>query len=233
MSRAGRGELVAQCRLTRTNLSAVRSDEPHSKVQVSRLSPQQAAEAGMVIAASHADYPGFRHVFPNEQTRHRALAPFMVATARDAAKHGHGLIARSSGIIGVALWMPPGTFPLSSARKARMTPALIRMALIVGRAMRRFALLGSALERAHPPEPSWYLQAMGVHPLAQRQGAGARLMAAGIALADEDHLPCYLQTSDPANVSYYERFGFELIQPAIATYPGGPTYLGMKRPPHA
>lgn len=184
----------------------------------------------MVIAASHADYPGFRHVFPNHEARRRALGPFMVATARDAAAHGHGLIAESSGVVGVALWMPPGTFPLSSARKVRMTPALIRMTLIVGGAMRRFARVGSALERAHPPEPSWYLQAMGVHPRVQRQGAGARLMAAGIALADRDRLPCYLQTSDPANVKYYERFGFELVQPAIATYPGGPTYLGMRRP---
>jgi ribosomal protein S18 acetylase RimI-like enzyme len=209
----------------------VRSDEPHGQVQVIRLSPQQAAEAGMVIAASHADYPGFRHVFPNTEARRRALGPFMVATARDAAAHGHGLIAESSGIVGVALWMPPGTFPLSSGRKVRMTPALIRMTLTVGGgAMRRFAQVGSALERAHPPEPSWYLQAMGVHPRVQRRGAGSRLMAAGIALADKDQLPCYLQTSDPANVKYYERYGFELIQPAIETYPGGPTYLGMRRP---
>lgn len=211
----------------------MRADEPHSQVQVTRLSPRQAVEAGMVIAASHADYPGFRHVFPNDEVRHRALGPFMVATARDAAAHGHGLIAESSGVVGVALWMPPGTFPLSSARKVRMAPALIRMTLIVGGAMRRFAQVGSALERAHPPEPSWYLQAIGVRPRVQRQGAGSRLMAAGIALADRDRLPCYLQTSDPANVKYYERFGFELIQPAIATYPGGPTYLGMRRPHNA
>ena len=90
-----------------------------------------------------------------------------------------------------------------------------------------------SLERAHPPDPSWYLQAMGVHPRAQRQGVGSRLMTAGIALADEDQLPCYLQTSDPANVQYYERFGFELIQPAIATFPGGPTYIGLRRASHA
>ena len=96
----------------------------------------------MVIAASHADYPGFRHVFPNDEARRRALGPFMVATARDAAAHGHGLIAESSGVVGVALWMPPGTFPLSSARKVRMTPALARMTLIVRGAMRRFAQVG-------------------------------------------------------------------------------------------
>jgi ribosomal protein S18 acetylase RimI-like enzyme len=209
----------------------VRTDEPHGQVRVTRLSRAQAADAGMVIAASHADYPGFRHVFPDTEARRRALGPFMVATARDAAAHGHGLIAETSGVVGVALWMPPGTFPLSSGRKVRMAPALIRMTLTVrGGAMRRFAQVGSALERAHPPEPSWYLQAMGVHPRAQRQGAGSRLMAAGIALADKDQLPCYLQTSDPANVKYYQRFGFELIQPAIATYPGGPTYIGMIRP---
>ncbi|HEU4540957.1 MAG TPA: GNAT family N-acetyltransferase [Jiangellaceae bacterium] len=208
----------------------MRTDDPRSPLQVNRLNPQQATAAGSVIAASHADYPAFRHVFPNTEARRRALVPFMVATVRDAAAHGHALIAESDGVIGVALWMPPGTFPLSSARKVRMAPALIRMTVIVRGAMRRFAQVGSALERAHPPEASWYLQAMGVHPRAQRQGAGSRLMAAGIALADKDQLPCYLQTSDPANVNYYERFGFRVVQPAIETYQGGPTYIGMTRP---
>ncbi|HEX6232872.1 MAG TPA: GNAT family N-acetyltransferase [Jiangellaceae bacterium] len=207
----------------------MRAEDQHNSVHVTRLRLQHVAEAGAVIAASHADYPAFRHVFPKPESRHRALVPFMVATTRDAAAHGHGLVAESDGIVGVALWMPPGAFPLSGGRKVRMTPALVRMTLIVGPAMQRFARVGSALERAHPPQPAWYLQAMGVHPGAQRQGAGAALMAAGISLANNDGLPCYLQTSDPANVGYYERFGFEVVQPAIATYPGGPTYIGMSR----
>jgi hypothetical protein len=55
-------------------------------------------------------------------------------------------------------------------------------------------------------------------------------MEPGLAGADASGLPCYLQTSDPANVAYYQRFGFEVIQPAIETIPSGHSYIGMLRP---
>ncbi|AYY13096.1 N-acetyltransferase [Actinobacteria bacterium YIM 96077] len=203
-----------------------------SGITIDRLASRQARAAGAVIAASHADYPAFRQIFPDPIMRRRALLPFMTATARDAAAHGHGLVARDGDdVLGVALWMPPGTFPPSGLRKFRMTPALIRVAVVTRRAVGRLASVGSSLEKAHPPGPSWYLQAMSVHPRAQRRGVGTRLIEPAIALADEAGHACYLQTSDPANVDYYQRFGFELTQPAIATFDGGPSYIGMSRPP--
>ena len=63
--------------------------------------------------------------------RRRVLRVFMAAAARDAAQHAHAIVAEDDrGLVGVALWMPPGTFPLSAWRKARMTPALLRVALV-------------------------------------------------------------------------------------------------------
>ena len=201
-------------------------------VQVERLDRAGAREAGDVIATSHADYPGFRYVFPDPGVRRKVLHPFMAVTARDASVHGYALIARGDdSVLGAALWMPPGTFPLSGIRKARMTGGLLRVAVAARRSLPAFMRLGTALEHAHPPGPSWYLEALGVHPRAQRRGVGTRLMAPALALADEAGLPCYLQTSDPANVDYYRRFGFEVSQPAIEVFPDGPAYIGMTRPP--
>jgi ribosomal protein S18 acetylase RimI-like enzyme len=134
-------------------------------------------------------------------------------------------------LAGVALWQKPGRFPLSLMRKARMMPALLRVALAAPRAFPRFARSGAALERAFPEEPVWYLEALGVHPNAQRRGVGGALLAAGLAVVDADHIACHLHTSDEANVAYYERWGFELTQPAFPAYAGGPTYYGMTRPP--
>jgi ribosomal protein S18 acetylase RimI-like enzyme len=201
------------------------------EVWVERLDPGEAREAGEVIAASHADYPGFRHVFPDAATRRRVLRPFMVATARDAAVHGYALVARSGdGVLGAALWMPPGAFPLSGIRKARMTGGLLRVAFAAGSSLPGFIRLGTALENAHPPQLSWYLQALGVDPRAQRRGVGTLLMTPVLATADDAGLPCYLQTSDPANIDYYRRFGFEVSQPAIEVFTDGPAYIGMTRP---
>lgn len=198
---------------------------------VARLRPRQAQVAGALLCASHADYPAFRHVLPDPRRRRRMLRPFLAASARDAAIHGHGLVARQGAeLVGVALWMPPRAFPLSTARKARMTPDLLRTLAVARGAASAFVRLGTALEHAHPSEAAWYLQALGIHPRRQRHGIGRRLVTEGIALAEEDGAPCYLQTSDPANIAYYERFGFRVTQPAIRTYPGGPTYTGLTRP---
>ena len=94
------------------------------------------------------------------------------------------------------------------------------------RAFPRFARSGAALERAFPDEPVWYLQALGVHPDAQRRGVGAALLSAGLAVIDADHVPCHLHTSDPANVEYYRRWGFQLTQPAFPAGTGGRCITG-------
>lgn len=196
------------------------------------LDPSDAAQAGELLATSHGEYPTFRHLFPDPVRRRRALRPFMTATARDAALFGRCFVARDDqAMLGVALWMPPGTFPLTAMRKARMTPALLRVALAAPRAFPPFARVGAGLEKAHPPGPLWYLQALGVQPRAQRRGLGGQLVTPALAMADESGAACHLHTSDPSNIAYYQRFGFELTQRALRVLPGGPAYLGMSREP--
>ena len=186
---------------------------------------------GQVLAASHGDYPAFRVEFPDPSVRRRFLLPFQTAAVRDSVRHSHALGAfLDDRLAGVALWQPPGTFPLSAVRKARMTPWLIRSAVVARGAFPRFARSGAALERAMPQGPVWYLLVLGVQPDAHRRGVGSALMAAGLALVDADGVPCHLHTSDPANVDYYQRWGFELTQPAFSAGTGGPTYHGMTRP---
>jgi ribosomal protein S18 acetylase RimI-like enzyme len=200
-------------------------------LRVEPLSTDDAAAAGVVLAASHHNYPAFRVEFPDPRVRQRVLLPFQTAAARDVAVYG-GLLGAylDDDLVGVALWQPPGRFPLSALRKARMTPALLQVVLAAPRTFPRFARSGAALERAFPEEPAWYLQALGIYPNAQRRGVGGALLAAGLAIVDADHVACQLHTSDKANVEYYKRWGFELTQPGFPAGPGGPTYYGMTRP---
>jgi ribosomal protein S18 acetylase RimI-like enzyme len=188
--------------------------------------------AGALLAASHGEYPAFRTLIADPAVRRRMLLPFQTAAVRDAVRNGHTYGAFiAGGLVGVALWQPPGRFPLSKTRKLRMAPALLRSAAVAPRAFPRFARSGAALEREFPAEPVWYLQALGVHPDLQRRGSGAALLAAGLVRVDADRVACYLHTSDHANLEYYRRQGFELTQPGFPAGSGGPTYYGMTRPP--
>jgi GNAT superfamily N-acetyltransferase len=195
------------------------------------LTARDASAGGALLTASHREYPAFRALFPDPHVRSRVLRPFQTAAVSDAARYGSAAGAYlEDRLVGVALWQPPGRFPLSPLRKARMTPALVQAAIAAGSTFARFARSGVALERAFPTQPLWYLQALGVHPSAQRSGIGAALLAAGLALVDADTMACHLHTSDPANVEYYQRWGFQLTQPAVPAGPDGPTYYGMTRP---
>ncbi|HEX6579159.1 MAG TPA: hypothetical protein VF082_12410, partial [Jiangellaceae bacterium] len=58
---------------------------------VSVLRPGQHGAAAAAIAAGHADYPTFRHVFPDPRRRARALQAFFSATVRDGIPLGSAL----------------------------------------------------------------------------------------------------------------------------------------------
>lgn len=201
-------------------------------VEIYKLPADRATEAGRLLAASHANYPIFRSLLPGRRARVRFLRRFMAAAARDAAVNAHALMAlESGGMVGAALWMSPGSFPLSGRRKARMAPALAAASAAAPRAMAVLGQAGSALEGAHEPGPSWYLQALGVHPDRRRQGIGRRLLLPPLRLADAAELPCHLHTSDPDNVAYYRRFGFEVVDRAAVPVNDEVGYIGMTRPP--
>lgn len=201
-------------------------------VRVRPLNRRETGWAGKVLAASHGDYPAFRVIFPKRGIRTRVLQLFMTATCRDAAGLGAAMVAEDdSGLLGVALWLPPGAFPLSPLRKIRMTPVLLRIAALAPRSMSTFAKVGSTLERSLPADPAWYLQVLGVHPRMQRSGIGRRLIEPVLARSNEDGIPCRLHTSDSSNVEYYRRYGFEVEQSEIRVGTNGPSYIAMSRAP--
>jgi GNAT superfamily N-acetyltransferase len=66
------------------------------------------------------------------------------------------------------------------------------------------------MEEAHPAMPHWYLPWFGVDCALQGQGLGSRLMTPCLDIVDRDHLPAYLDSTNPRNVPFYQRHGFEV-----------------------
>ena len=80
-----------------------------------------------------------------------------------------------------------------------------------------------------PPGPCWYLNGISVDPSAQRTGLGSALINQMLPRIDDDALPAFLDTSEPDNLGYYERFGF--LVTAELTLPNGIPLWGMTRQP--
>jgi ribosomal protein S18 acetylase RimI-like enzyme len=78
------------------------------------------------------------------------------------------------------------------------------------------------------PEPHWQLRVLGVLPGWQRRGLGSALVREGLARADRDFRPCYVETCDERNLAFYRRHGFRVLGSAPLG-PGGPAGWALRR----
>jgi ribosomal protein S18 acetylase RimI-like enzyme len=194
------------------------------------LSRGHVRAVGRVLASSHATYPSYRRLFPHSARRSAALRALFTTVARDAVGFGASSVAvAGSTVLGVAIWLPPGGFPWTLARKLRSAPSLAPVLLAAPGAVSALGRLTANAERLHPSHRHWYLEVLGVAPDAQGLGVGGQLLERGLARADHTGLPCYLETARHDNVAFYERFGFHVEADAVPLLPGGPTHWAMCR----
>jgi ribosomal protein S18 acetylase RimI-like enzyme len=189
--------------------------------------------AGAILARSHADYPSFRHLFPDPRRRARVLAAVFTGIARDAARLGsvYGAVGGDRELSGVAIWLAPGRFPWSAWRQLRGAGWMLSVLRADPGSFRAFMQTGANGARLHPPDRHWYLEAMGVDPAVQRRGIGSRLIRPVLAIADRHRLDCYLETAEPRNAEYYARHGFGVENRALQVVPNGPAHIAMRRRP--
>jgi ribosomal protein S18 acetylase RimI-like enzyme len=91
----------------------------------------------------------------------------------------------------------------------------------------RMVTLNLLVDQIHPQEPHWYLGMIATRAEAQGTGAGSRMMRYTLGRVDADGLPAYLESTNPANIPFYERHGFAVVREA--RLPDGPALTQMRR----
>ncbi len=186
--------------------------------------PERAEQIGSVLAAAFADDPVMHWMFPKVETRQGFVTAFMTMACRRSIEVGHAYeLAEGSG---AALWGPPGVHFYNEA-------AGIELYGILSTAngdRTDFVLEGlSGLSEQHPEAPHFYLSNIGVDPASRGNGYGAVLLNRILATCDTEGIVAYLESSNPRNVSLYERAGFEVT--AEIELPEGPVMRPMTRLP--
>jgi GNAT superfamily N-acetyltransferase len=106
---------------------------------------------------------------------------------------------------GASIWYPPGV-GLDGAELAKVFSKVDQQDRVVS----FFGLL-EACEAFTPNTPYWQLELLVVDPDHQGKGRGASLLAYGLQICDDQRTPVYLEFSNPGNLSFYRRHGFELL----------------------
>jgi ribosomal protein S18 acetylase RimI-like enzyme len=112
----------------------------------------------------------------------------------------------SGDFLGGSLWLPPGVKPDDDA-----LDELFRTTVAEPARSEVLSIL-EQFDKAHPKEPHWHLAFIGVDPAHRGKGVGAALLEYALERIDEDGVHAYLESSNPRNISLYERHGFEVIR---------------------
>ena len=188
------------------------------------LAPKLVAGAARAIAAGFFDNEIWVWLLPRDRQRRRLLPRHYRAMLRRVHLR-RGATWTTPETEGAAIWFPPGTLTLTRAERLAEIASLLPGALPN---LRRIARWEGLIQRHHPREPHWYLETLSVAPASQRGGIGTALIEPGLARADAEGLPAFLETQRESNIPFYRRFGFELTEEI--SLPDSPPLWLMWRP---
>lgn len=185
-------------------------------------------EMARALGRAFYDDPVMKWMLPDDAQRAKGLPRMFATMTRHHFLAGGGAEVAQSGSIGAAaLWDPPGRWRQSRRDELRMMPGFI---WAFGRRVSAGREVGEIMKQAHPEEPHWYLAVIGSDPTVRGAGFGQALMRSRLERCDAEHAPAYLESSNPDNVPYYQRFGFEVMS-ELKLPGGGPSMWPMWRAP--
>ena len=171
------------------------------------------------------DDPVMAWVFEDPDTRREKLRTWMELNFDVGIGCGHLYTAEDRDA--VAVWSPPDVELFDDVTGPRVVKLLEDL---IGDASR--TKLAGLIEMTmnHPEEPHFYLMLLGTLPESQGQGKAGALLRPILERCDAQGLVAYLESSNPSNVTFYERHGFEVMCD-VQLGDDGPVANPMQRKP--
>ena len=190
-------------------------------MNLARVSDEERNRATATLLLAFSADPVMRWMYP-EPERYVASFPALLL-AFGGQSFTDETVWRLGDFVAVGLWMRPGVDP-----DGETTIAHLEATVTPERLDDLLAMFGQ-MEDAHPSTPLWYLPWFGTDCHRQGEGVGSQLMRGCLEVVDRDHLPAYLDSTNPRNVPFYERHGFRVTAQSQAG--SSPPIISMLREP--
>lgn len=205
-------------------------------LEIVRMGMERRDRIAEIWADAFEQDPLMKWVFPDGATRLDSLKRwwwFLLDRMPPGAElHG----TRADGC--VAYWQPPriqearspGQDDNSGGQSEWQVAFVAMMTELLGDLVSsRMEALGK-MHQARLAEPHWYLSVLGTSPNQQSKGLGGRVLAPMLERCDRIGELAYLESTNPANVGFYRRHGFEST--GAFTVGEGVLITPMVREPH-
>lgn len=179
------------------------------------------------LASAFSEDPLFRWMVGPKAPLEERMRIFFDAFLKQNLRKPDHLVFVSEDGTGAAIWQPVDKWKVPPGELVRSLPAIVRA--FRGRVPAMMGAL-TAIEKQHPKEPHYYLEVLGTHKDRQGKGIGSAVMSGMLKRCDDEGLPAYLESSNPRNIPFYARHGFEVRQ-EISCGKGAPTCTSMWRTP--
>jgi ribosomal protein S18 acetylase RimI-like enzyme len=170
---------------------------------VKTVTKDERDKALATFTLAFVDDPAMRWIMADGDVYLKNLGAAQAALGGRSLEHGTAYCL--DDFSAAAFWLPPGVGVDEEAMLAfveRVTTEKLRPDL--------FALM-EQMGGYHPEEPHWYLAVLGVDAHRQGKGLGSILMKHALARVDREGKAAYLESSNPRNIPFYERHGFEVM----------------------
>jgi ribosomal protein S18 acetylase RimI-like enzyme len=182
--------------------------------EIVQLEASQIQAASEVLGDAFQDDLVLRNFVLQNDRKRLSIIRWISQLMLQYARYYNTVYTTTKELKGVAIWIPPGQFPLNDFRLLLFGAYALPFKLRLGKLLQFISLFLKVeeLHKANIPQPHWYLLMLGVRPCYQSQGVGSFLIQPILEKADRGGLPCYLEASTEGAVRFYQRHGFEVVK---------------------
>lgn len=195
------------------------------------LSASQVELSAKVLARAFQHAPDMKY-FIGDDSRMlgKAALRFYQAVIRIGLLYGE--VYTTPSMDGIAVWVSPENTRITFGILFRTGFLTATLSMGLG-PLRRFISSSSYVETLQKQAisgPRWTLVYLGVESSQRGKGIGGILIRPILARADAEGLPCYVESADERNLSFYKKHGFAIVNHGLVPK-GGPEVWVMVRQP--
>ncbi|MDA7601046.1 GNAT family N-acetyltransferase [bacterium] len=169
---------------------------------IRKLDPSQLEAASNALMMGFSNDPFQRWLMPNPTIYYKNFKKWTINTCKQSFLE-EGVYGDENNY-GTAVWFPP-EFDIDFADVSETYKDIPKDRK--AEAFKMFEMIGES--RVHD---AWYLEYLAVDPSKQGSGLGSLILKESLKVMDELEEAAYLESSNPQNMSLYERFGFRFLK---------------------